>query len=238
MRPPDRIRADASGERISMIDLDPRVLRLTPAEVGRDVRDAVNAALAAERADLARVFADQPGPAELARTLARTDDGELLGTLRLHTELASALAAAGLGGADDGIDWRYQELLADEMADIAGRLARTAASPPPEATGWFADAEVRVAVAGRGRVGAVEVTYGALTMQSRDLAARLVRAVNAALDDATANARRAAGAPVTGVTERIAALADESRNYFERQAAATATVLARIRRLRSEVTGG
>jgi len=82
-------------------------------------------------------------------------------------------------GFDGGLAEARQEL--QELADAAARLDRE----PPEGHGKAADGRVRVTAAG-GRISAVDLDPRAMRLPSTDLAAAIMEATNAALDDLAA----------------------------------------------------
>jgi hypothetical protein len=221
------IRAEARGGRVSLIDLDPRMLRLTPADVGSAVRDVVDAALADERERLAAVLVPVADLLSLASAPREPDDQAVLAGHRLDAELRDAF----------GVDIDDGHL--DRLRAEAAELAAPTAAPLLNGVGEHRDRHVRTAVRvvdGAARVDLVEVTYQTLTLPSAELAERLRTSVNSALDEARRDGAATAAPGGPGATrdradraDRIEQLRAESRRAAAGQLAALGELLAQIR---------
>ncbi|MFC4585825.1 hypothetical protein [Sphaerisporangium corydalis] len=205
-----RVRATARDGRLSALELDPRVMRMTADELGGHLLAAITAALGAYRPTVG----SQEPLVDLAALAASMRDVRDLGLRRMDTitqdvEDAVALLRDGArvsGGVDPS---GLAHLLAEAVRDVE----RAAGAPPPDggrpASGddkrataadddqvTAADDErvtagrgdVRAAVAG-GRVEWVELGRAAMRTASSDLAELVVAVVNRALDRAGARAR-------------------------------------------------
>ncbi|MGK5550479.1 YbaB/EbfC family nucleoid-associated protein [Actinomadura kijaniata] len=211
-----RVRAVAvSGGRLESLELDPRVLRLPPGEIGVFIAAAVNAALTEVRGKVTSDPADSPpDPATLLRRLGEAQNEGLrqLGVMMrgLNEALAGIQDRAHVG---DPAPLPDVEGLVGQVGRLAGPAAPGGGHTP--AAGTAADGEVRVTVSGGGLVETVELTERVVRQGSHALAAHVVTAGNAALAEARANAADATAAlGPQEMAEQVRRIQDQSLEQF------------------------
>jgi DNA-binding protein YbaB len=228
-----RVRAVAvTGGRIDTVELDPRVLRLSPEELAGHIGTALNGALDSLRERASARGAgqvDAPDPAALLERLGEVQNEGLRRLGVMTRGINEALAGiqdrahvsgdAGLHGLEDLLD-----RLSEVVRPIAGE------SVPGTATGTAADGRVSVVASTGGRIEEVSLDPGVLRRASHELAAHLAGAANEALEKARALAAERLATVANGdLREQVRALQDQS---IEQMGAMTGSLTALMNSIR------
>jgi DNA-binding protein YbaB len=109
---------------------------------------------------------------------------------------------------------------------------RSSRQPGADARGMgeAANGQVRVVAASPGRLESLELDPRVMRMPSKDLAAHVLAAANAALDDLAAQAPSAAGISVPDPGELAAAVADVQQQSVRQMAAISQAITAAVQR--------
>lgn len=229
----ERVRASAHGGRVESLTLDPRVLRLSPEELGGLVAEAVNAALDDQRGRSTASAGPVPDLAALAETLRDVQNESLrqmeiitqgitdaMARIRERTRISGDPSPLGLEHLMDLTQRNLQDAItaAGSAADVRGE-------------GESVRGQIR-AVAMVGRVESVTIERQTMRMASHDLAEQLRTAVNAALDDLRSKVRP--GRPSTDnanaeeLSERVRAAQDMSLDQMRTYTRALRDIMSSI----------
>jgi DNA-binding protein YbaB len=176
-------RVTAEGRRLVSVELDARVLRLDPAELGRELMSAVNTALDGARS----AVPGESSPVDVG--LLREQLGEVLNqglsemhriTSSLHEAVAQIRRRASVPGDAEALP--FDDLFAQTQS-ILGSFGTPA--EPVRGVGTDPQALVRAECTGGGRVEVLAFGPGLGTVALSD---GVVAAVNAALGDAESKA--------------------------------------------------
>jgi DNA-binding protein YbaB len=123
----------------------------------------------------------------------------------------------------------------DQMLSQARKTLESLRSSRPQdadarGTGEAAGGQVRVVAASPGRLESLELDPRVMRMPSKDLAAHVLAAANAALDDLAAQAPSAAGISVPDPGELAAAVADIQQQSVRQMAAISQAITAAVQR--------
>ncbi|MFL6055265.1 MAG: hypothetical protein ACJ72W_20525 [Actinoallomurus sp.] len=215
----DRVRASAHGGRVDSITLDPRVLRLSPEELGSLVTGAVNAALDDQRGKSTAAIGPVPDLAALAETLHDVQNESLRQMEVITQGITDAMARirerTRISG--DPSPQGVEHLLDLSLRNLQDAITTVGNAADLRGEGKSARGQIR-AVAVIGRVQSVTIERQAMRMASHDLAEQLGTAVNAALEDLRSKAGRgrpeANGTDVEDLTTRVREVQDMSLNHM------------------------
>jgi len=208
------VRAVASGNRLTGIELNPLVRERTPPEAAQLICAAINDALASGLPGPDEPPA--PDPADVAAALVEVREVGLHTANQVAESVSAAIAQVGArtGIHGDPRPHGLAELLDQALRELHRVDELSAAGVDPVES---ADGDLRVVVSRPGRLESVTVTEESLSISLGALGARLVAAVNEALDKAEVAARDAAeqgGTDYSDAVERLDQLQESSLNQM------------------------
>lgn len=227
-----RVVAHVRGGRLVGVDIDRRLLALTPEELGGHVAGAVDSALIVARSSRPDEHLTQrPDVAAMAGMLA-TAQGEILvavGAISSSIQDAIARVGARSGMRGDSGDQGLERLLHRTLTAL--RLAADRAEDRGCAEGTDAAGHVAVRLATTRRVRAVRIAPSAMRESASALGGYVVDAVNAALDDAgprdTCDAEAHARA-TTELNRTVREIQDQSLEHMRTYTRSLAAIMATI----------
>jgi hypothetical protein len=229
-----QVRAVAADGKLERLDLEARLMRLPAEQLAPHVLVAVNAALDDLRAKTPATDAGPTvDPAALAARLGEVATEGLARMASISQGLADAMAQISRDTQISGSpgDHGMEDLLAQARRSVAAGPAPAAPDADAEIRGEGTDADRQIrAVAGLGdRIEAVHIGPQAMRAASFELGARVVTAVNAALDAVRAQARELAGAAgQADFAARVQAVQDLSLQHMRAYSQALAGLMSSI----------
>lgn len=223
------VEATASPGPVVSLTLDPRAKRLSPAELGKQVTVAFNAALHDLRAKLAPEEEAVPDLASLADQLRDVQDQAVHALRAIGDQINLAMEAAGerarldVPATAEPLDKLFgqaQDALA--MAQGGGTV-----DPDLRGTADALDGQVQV-IAAPGRFGAVTIERGGLRAPVEDLARGIASAANEAMRDLQAKIQDAAPVDRSRLRELTGDIRDQSVQNMDDYAQAIAELLAQV----------
>ncbi|MCO6011602.1 YbaB/EbfC family nucleoid-associated protein [Actinoallomurus purpureus] len=224
-----QVLAVASRGRLTRVEVAPRLMGSPAEELASDILTAVNAAFDDLRAHLPT--AEAIDPAVLAARLGEFQEQALLSMSKITEAISGAMEKLRDRTTIHGDPSpKGLEHLLEETRNLVDAVAGSAKDTPQvEGEGSAADGRIRVVAPPGGRLTSLEIDRRALRMASEELAAHVVTAVNAALDDLEAKSREQSEAPRVD-RRRLQALRETSTEQMASYTRALRDLMAGIER--------
>ncbi|MBC6457982.1 YbaB/EbfC family nucleoid-associated protein [Actinomadura sp. HBU206391] len=202
-----------TGGRFDSLTLDPRVMRMDTAELADAISLALNAALDSVRAQASAQQIDMvPDAGTLMERLSEVQNAGLRQLDMMNRAINEALGGirdrAYVSG-DAGLHG-MEHLFERAQQTVGALIAPSPGGEPPGGVGEAGEGTVRVKVSGSGRIEQIEFGPRAMRSASHELAAQVLIAANAGLEQARLEAAERMRGLGADMSQRVREVQDQS----------------------------